>query len=229
MNYPRFVLLLFFVAILFISGFSEQWLNNYGYVLANKIYGNHLPFTDKANYWLQAAHICQRSRDALEDQPSAIETDVDLIYLIDGCYSRRVAPLYVINESVELAASGFAIGSHVNPVMYNNQELDVITLFGISYLEARLFITDRASSDWIIGVTAKHDTPPPVALEIWVNGAMSATLLYDKGDHSWETLTAQSEAAPGFYDLRIWYVNDFFDPELNLDRNAYIKAVTINR
>jgi hypothetical protein len=66
-------------------------------------------------------------------------------------------------------------------------------------------------------------------LEIWLDDRQVGNLVFDKGDDTWETLSLVTQVEPGFHSLYVWYVNDLFDPERGLDRNAYISYLHIAR
>ena len=220
-RYPKLhagVLLLFFLLLLrsvFVSGFFQ----NKTYVTANKVYA--------------LSAIDQQSMKTIADSlhPGNCSYDYDLsstkaiIEAFDSCYVNHILPLHIITNTVQLSANTLAQGSS-QPV---EAVADRITLFGTRYISSRLFILSEEPELWVISVHAKHDAPAPVILEVWLDDRFVGNLNFDKGDDSWETLSLSAQIAPGFHNFYLWYVNDLFDAEQGLDRNAYIEYVHITR
>jgi hypothetical protein len=133
-------------------------------------------------------------------------------------------PLIVIGESEEipatkLSSSGSSVANQVAP--------NSGTLYGEGYFQLRVFLASDSETCWSFGVRAKHDDPAPVNLALWLDEEEIGELSYTKGDQTWETLSVSSYARPGTHWLRVWFVNDFLDLELNADRNAYIEYFQI--
>lgn len=102
-------------------------------------------------------------------------------------------------------------------------------LYGPGFYQTRLYLVAEDEGCWGIGVRARHDDPPPVELEIWLDKDRMGTLSYDRGDQSWEELAITLRARPNLHWLRVWFVNDMMDETLGIDRNAYIEHVTVSR
>lgn len=108
-------------------------------------------------------------------------------------------------------------------VSRNPQE---ITLWGRGFIEARLFSFESVPVK--LAIEAQHDDPPPVLLEVDLDGTTRSPISYSKGDQSWEVqITDGFYLHPGFHHLRIWFTNDYTDASLHQDRNAHIKSVVL--
>ncbi|MBP6016204.1 MAG: hypothetical protein KA586_05735 [Candidatus Promineofilum sp.] len=102
-------------------------------------------------------------------------------------------------------------------------------LYGPGTLKLRLFLVSERESCWQIAVKAKHDDPPPVNLEVWLDKEKGGTLSYDRGDQTWEVLSLNLLIGPNLHILGITYANDYLEKETGADRNAYIEYVEITR
>ncbi len=141
------------------------------------------------------------------------------------CYTSQTLPLHLVGQSITLTADTLRHGSS----RADEATAEIVTLFGPGFVQSRLFFVAEQTNSWQIAVNAKHDAPASVLLEIWLGTEHLGTLSFDEGDNTWETLSLSAPIAPGFHNLYIWYKNDFFDPELGLDRNAYIQSLQIMR
>jgi hypothetical protein len=106
------------------------------------------------------------------------------------------------------------------------QESQVV-LWGNGYIEMRLFSFQSIAGKFVL--FAMNSTPPPVTLQIELNNSEMTAVEFDKGDHTWgmrSTDTAMLKS--GLNILRIWYLADVYDKSLGLDRNAYIRSVTLS-
>lgn len=154
-----------------------------------------------------------------------IDGPVSIIYHFDDCYLHHSLPLHIVSDQIELSANDLAAGSSRT----DQTQGDTTTLFGGGYLQSRLFFLYEEPTQWLISVHGKHDAPAPVMLELWVDEQLIGTFVFDKGDDTWETLSLPAFVTPGFHNLYLWYVNDFFDPVRQLDRNAYIESMRVMR
>lgn len=200
---------------------AEATLLNALFVMTNKVYVtpiNHLETFAIANTISHKIGKCLKSR------ASSISL-ADIIQNFDDCYTSHPLPLHIITNILLLPASVLVEGSS-RP---GESSGDVVTLFGVGYVQSRLFFYGEETESWVISVHAKHDAPAPVLLEIWIDNRQVGNLVFDKGDDTWETLSLVTKVDPGFHNLYVWYANDLFDPEQGLDRNAYISYLQITR
>lgn len=102
-------------------------------------------------------------------------------------------------------------------------------LYGPGTLKTRFFLMAEHDNCWQIAVKAKHDDPPPVILEVWIDREKVDTLSFDRGDQSWGVLSTNVLLSPNLHTLDIMFVNDFLNKETEVDRNAYIESVEITR
>jgi hypothetical protein len=135
-------------------------------------------------------------------------------------------PVLIVSDSATFPITDFVASGL--PVSLQGVDSSAV-LYGPGYYEARLYLAAEGEACWQVGVTAQHDDPPPVDLEIWLDKDRMGTLSYDRGDQSWEELTIALRARPNLHWLRVWFVNDTMDETLGIDRNAYIQQVTITR
>jgi hypothetical protein len=133
-------------------------------------------------------------------------------------------PLVYVEESAEIQAAEL---SPMGTSIANQEQSNSGTLFGEGYFQVRVFLAADSEACWRFGVRAKHDDPPPVNLALWLDNEQIGELSFTNGDKTWETLSLTTHAKPGAYWFRVWFVNDFRDPELNVDRNAYIENIQI--
>lgn len=213
--------------LMVVSTMPKYVLGNYGHILFNKLYATPLTDTQRNLILYRTGEICHQICEVSHcPDHSNSYTEEALLQYLDSCYGDQTTPLYVITDTVHLASPLLYINRNDQSAEVNS---GVVTLFNVDYLEVRLFMWVDTAENWTISVKAVHDAPPPVHLAIWLNDKQIGNLVFDKGDQSWETLSIQSPIPPGLHWLRIWYVDDAFDTQLNLDRNAYIEQVTIVR
>lgn len=208
------------VGVLLWSIVSETILHNALYVLANKGYAT--PMNGSEQFAL-ASSMSHRMEECFEN--SVMDETAVFIQAFDNCYVNHPLPLQIISHTLHLPAHILVAGSS-RP---GDSSGDVVTLFGAGYVQSRLFLLGEPSDSWVIDVHAKHDAPAPVILEIWSDNRSIGRLVFDKGDNSWETLSLVVPIEPGFHNFYVRYVNDLFDQEQGLDRNAYIEFVRITR
>ena len=85
-------------------------------------------------------------------------------------------------------------------------------------------------SDITVNIRALHSTPPPILFAVIVYGTdrvIAGNLAFERGDRTWGTESMQIALPGGCYWLEMPFINDFFDSERQLDRNAYIDWVEI--
>jgi len=210
----RFAVLVFCLALLY-PDLSHLLKHNHIFVSVNKAYTD--PNRQEEAIRSLPMTFC---REGYEVGAMAV-----IIQNFDDCYLRHPLPLHIVTDTLELPASALAEGSS-RP---GESSGDVVTLFGAGHIQSRLFFLSEAPGTWVISIHAKHDTPPPVVLEIWLDERQIGHFILDKGDDTWETLSLSTQIEPGFYNLYVRYVNDLFDPALGLDRNAYISYLQITR
>lgn len=102
-------------------------------------------------------------------------------------------------------------------------------LYGPGTLNMRLLLVAEQRECWQFAVKAKHDSPPPVELEIWLDRNKVGTLSYDRGDESWAIMSLNKLVDPNMHLLGVTFANDFQDKDAGTDRNAYIEYIQISR
>jgi hypothetical protein len=133
-------------------------------------------------------------------------------------------PMQIISHSIRLPSSEFLPSGLPDSL----QNLDTSgVLYGPGTLELRIFLVSERESCWQIAVKAKHDDPPPVNLEVWLDRDIVNTLSYDRGDQSWQVLSVNTLIDPNIHTLGIRFANDYQDKETGADRNAYVEYVEI--
>lgn len=196
--------------------------HNYTNLLVSKAYG-----ATTAGEGRQALDQAQQLACAASPAPACEQGGLSAgLLLVDDYYLDHPVRLYVITDTVELAAAGLPLGGRSELIQVTD---DTVTMFGEGTLSARLFLMADGVEEWTIAVTAVHDAPAPVILEIWLDGGYFGTLSFDKGDQSWETLSVTGKITPRFHWLTLSFVNDYLDAAAGLDRNAYIRQITITR
>jgi len=83
------------------------------------------------------------------------------------------------------------------------------------------------TSTVFIRIFGRHDAPPPVLLAVSIDDAPVGELAFKKGDDTWGSETLTTTMVGGCHWLSIEYINDFFDEEQQLDRNAYIDGLVV--
>ncbi|MBE2197598.1 MAG: hypothetical protein IAE79_03240 [Anaerolinea sp.] len=196
---------------------------NIGFVLANTAIGLPLKDEDRLVRLQQALQQCAAGNEV-------VPVDANLTRLLaeqfDSCYLNHLSPLYVITETTHMPITSLYLGG----VSQSNRITDeTASLFGAGYLEAIIFPAITTSNVSVLSITALHDDPPPVTLTIWLDEAIIGEFNFERGDKTWETLSLPLPMGVNFHRLRIEYSNDLYDVALGLDRNAYIKDVTISQ
>ncbi len=195
--------------------------HNLLYLFANKLYTatsiNQITKVKQVGAMAQIISACPVDK--------IIDGSASIIYHFDDCYLHHSLPLHIVSDQIELSANDLAAGSSRT----DQTQGDTTTLFGGGYLQSRLFFLYEEPTLWSIAVRGKHDAPTPVMLELWVDEKLIDTFVFDKGDDTWETLSLTAFVTPGFHNVYLRYVNDFFDPIRQLDRNAYIESMRVMR
>jgi hypothetical protein len=199
---------------------TRAWPRNYAYLLLSQGYSGA---TAGGQQKLRQAWRLACQASAL---PACGHSDTLLVPLVDDYYLNQVVPLVVITDTVQLAAADLHLGEQF---ALNELTGDYVTMFGNGSLDARLFLAAEGIEEWTIAVTAVHDAPAPVTLEVWLDDEPFGTLIFDKGDQSWETVSVSGKIIPRFHWLTLEFVNDYLDAETGQDRNAYIEQITISR
>lgn len=225
----KFLVVLLFLILGLV--FFKPMLSNYAHLAMLRAYAAPMTYGERITHLRRAGQVaCYLSGGPACDRASA-QPDVSILQFVDDYYVALANPLYVITYTAQLPASAFELGgvSKANLGRPGQEAGETVTLFGAGYLEARTFFLSDAPGEWSISVQALHDAPPPVVLEIWVDEQCVGELVFGRGDQAWDTLALTQRISPGFHWLRIWYVNDYVERELGLDRNAYVRHVLITR
>lgn len=101
-------------------------------------------------------------------------------------------------------------------------------------IQAGLWFED--SGNYTLDVNGLNDRPAPVKLQVEMDGKpVGEPLSYDRNDYSWSTQSILLPIAnPGYHQLRIDFVNDFYDPQLvanqdDGDRNGAVRYFVITK
>lgn len=101
-------------------------------------------------------------------------------------------------------------------------------------IQAGLWFED--TGNYTLDVNALNDRPAPIKLQVELDGKpVGEPLSYDRNDYSWTTQsTLLPIAIPGYHQLRINFVNDYYDPQLvankdDGDRNGAVRSFTITK
>ncbi len=133
-------------------------------------------------------------------------------------------PISYVTDELRLPAESLARGG---PSQVNSESGESGVLFGNGYFYLRFFIPRSAAECWAISFHTMHDAPPPVQLDLFLNGHLVHSFRLARGDQSWETVTITQRLAPGLHRVDIVFGNDFFDHATQADRNAYIENMTL--
>ncbi|MCA9889503.1 MAG: hypothetical protein KC546_14080 [Anaerolineae bacterium] len=217
------VFLSFFFVAIALAIFPPMKVN-LAYVFLSQAYsGKYSMTTNLALIERALALSCSQLDNAnctLGLKPSSEE----LVILADQQLVPEVGLLTIVNRTIDIPIEQFSVAG----IPASQQSLDTKgVLFGPGWFEKRIYFMVPMASCWAISVTARHDDPAPVLLDIQLDNQQVGTLSFDKGDGSTETLTLLTPIAPGVYWLRIVYVNDFFDRAAGKDRNAYVLSVVL--
>lgn len=203
-------------------------LTNIAYLGFTRLYLSPLPAQQDRQQLLHTTlrYACRASLIHACDELAGLSTK-SLLDIVDETFTAHTSPLRLIALTEEpLVAQDFSINgdSIANRTVVDS---DKLVLWGNGFLTARLFVFDE--SDWRITVNAIHDDPPPVLLSIELDRQEIAQFAYGRGDQSWEAQTTPSvRVQPGYHTLNIRYINDNFDTQQKLDRNAYFGQISIS-
>lgn len=154
----------------------------------------------------------------------AIDSEKSVLEIARDQFIPDPTPMQIISDSVRIPSDQLVpSGSHGSL-----QDIDAPgVMYGPGTLKLRPFLISEQERCWQIAVKAKHDDPPPVNLDIWLDRDKAGTLSYDRGDQSWEVLSINVPAGPNLHILGITFANDFLDNGTGADRNAYIEYIEI--
>lgn len=101
-------------------------------------------------------------------------------------------------------------------------------------IQASLWFED--TGNYSLDVSGLNDRPAPIKLQVELDGKpVGEPLSYDRNDYSWSTQSILLPiAAPGYHQLRIDFVNDFYDPQLvanqdDGDRNGAVRSFVVTK
>lgn len=101
-------------------------------------------------------------------------------------------------------------------------------------IQAGLWFED--TGNYALDVRGLNDRPAPIKLQVELDGKpVGEPLSYDRNDYSWSTDSMLLPiATPGYHQLRIDFVNDFYDPQLvankdDGDRNGAVRSFVITK
>ena len=166
---------------------------------------------------------CAGSRDCAV---RAVDSVKSVLEQSGGQFMPDLSPIQIISDSARIPIEQF-VPSGLPASLQGVAAPGV--LYGPGTLKLRLFLVSEMENCWQIAVRAKHDDPPPVDLEIWLDREKAGVLSYDRGDQSWETLSLNVPIAPNLHSLGVTFANDYLDEAAGADRNAYIEYVEITR
>jgi hypothetical protein len=76
----------------------------------------------------------------------------------------------------------------------------------------------------------KADNPPPVEVEIFVDGESRAKARWEHGDDTSQDIAVEiPEVDYGAHAIAVKFTNDFYEPDRNLDRNLYLDALKASK
>ena len=151
--------------------------------------------------------------------------EANLVDIIDTIfYPEEKSPIYFLNQSYSLMPRDLYIDGNGNFTVTDSR----IKMFGTNYIEFRLYIpykTNPAQLD--ISLSVANSKPPPIKFDVTVYDDKIGTIRFDKGDDSVTTKGLQFALPSGYQRIKIWYANDWFDPDKGIDRNAVIRKLTL--
>lgn len=218
------ILLLMALSLLLLIDIYPSFRDNILRVLVSKAYFISSSPGSSAERLRQVLQTTCMLSPELACEPDVWISNKSIIEAADRFFMGDLDPLIVIAESAEIPATTL---SPSGPSSANQVTPNSGTLFSEGYFQLRIFLASESETCWDFGVRAMNDDPAPVNLALWLDDEQLGELSFTKGDQSWETLSLSSYAKPGAHWLRVWFVNDYRDPELNADRNAYIEHIQI--
>lgn len=197
---------------------------NLAHVLAINAFSSRFP-SSRSVELLQTALSLNCSGD-LDCDPEAMDSKESVLEAARWQFIPDPTPMQIISHSIRLPSSQF-LPSGLPDSLQNVDTSGV--LYGPGTLELRIFLLSEQEGCWQIAVKAKHDDPPPVNLEVWLDRDIVNTLSYDRGDQSWQVLSVNTLIDPNIHTLGIRFANDLQDKATGADRNAYVEYVEITR
>jgi hypothetical protein len=170
--------------------------------------------------------VMQKACNQPSCEPEAWASNEAVIKAADRFFIDSLNPLIVVENSVEIPAASLLPSGQSTA---NQETPNSGTLYSKGYFQLRVFLASESVLCWRFGVRAMHDDPPPVNLALWLDNEELGELSFTRGDQSWENLSLTSSVRPGVYWLRVWFINDYLDRELNADRNAYLESIHIEQ
>ncbi len=76
-------------------------------------------------------------------------------------------------------------------------------------------------------VVGQNSRPAPIEIGVKVDGTQAGVLRYTRGDDSYTDESLPVHLSPGAHTLQLEFINDFYDADRNLDRNATIRSLKI--
>lgn len=225
--FRKFVQSLFFIlcGILVFQDIFSMAVSNYSYILMSKVYSSKYSSSEQRVAMISKALSIECLKSSVCSK-NTWQSDNDIIELADRIFFDQMGMIRIISDSAKIPIEQFLRVNLSN--LAQPPDLPGV-LYGTGHFQLRLFILADTESCWQLEVMAIHDAPAPVELELWIDEDKIGDLVYDKGDQSWELLSIYSYLKPNAYQLQIKYVNDYFDTELSLDRNAYVDYVVLNQ
>ncbi len=143
----------------------------------------------------------------------------------ESFYILAFEPWVVVTDTRQLEAEDPTWGGNTGSNQLAVNHLVIYSLGG----GVRIPILLDETSVVTISVHGKHDAPPPVTLPVSVDDVLLGELLFERGDDTWGVESITTTVSGGCHWLRVWYTHDLFDKERQLDRNAYIDWVGIEK
>lgn len=198
--------------------------HNLSYLLANNAFSSRYPASE--SYELLRTAVSLACTGNLDCGVSAVESRSSVVGIAREKFIKDQTPMRIVSDSIRIASEEFSPSGFPDSL----QDVDVAgVMYGPGTLNLRLYLESERSGCWQIAVKAKHDDPPPVDLEVWIDRDLMGTLSYARGDQSWEVLTMNKSLGPNLHNLGITFANDYLEQETGADRNAYIEYVEMTR
>lgn len=195
---------------------------NLAQVIANKAFSGQ--FSSSRSVELLQTALSFSCPDDRNCSPEAIDTEKQVLETGRNQFIPDPTPMQIVSDSVRIPSDRFVPSGLPSSL----QDVDSPgVLYGPGRLALRLFLVSEYEGCWQIAVKAKHDDPPPVDLEVWLDRDNAGTLSYGRGDQSWDVLSINTSIGPNLHILGITFANDYQDKETGADRNAYIEYVEI--
>ncbi len=223
-RFQHILLAFVLLCITYFTSLSVRLRSNVAYVLITTAYTGRFSSNTSLNLIKQAWLVVCKEQTLSPCKPETRQSDEDILMAVDRHFVYRLSPIQFVSDTTIIPINRFL--QYDLPTSLQTVESPGI-LYGPGYFQLRIFLMSNSENCWQFAVKAKHDDPPPVKLEIWLDNTQIGALLYDKGDQSWEILSIYSSVDPNTHSLQIRFANDFFDRDAGLDRNAYIEYVKI--